>query len=65
MKIENGILYAGEGMILTNGTEWGSVVIPAVGADISLWKEITKAEAETLEQVPPDLALAELQEVLV
>lgn len=43
MKIRN-VLYADEGMVLTDGQTYGKVIYPKVGADISAWREIPKAE---------------------
>ena len=65
MRVKDRVLYADEGMRLTNGTACGTVVVLAVGADPSQWREITAAEAEEMEQVPAAEALRELREVLV
>ena len=40
------VLIADEGMVLTNGVEYGSIVHLEVGADASKWREITKTEYE-------------------
>lgn len=37
-------LYAEDGMVLTNGTDYGKIVHLAVDADASGWREITEAE---------------------
>lgn len=41
-------LYADEGMILTDGENFGRIVHLAVGADASAWREITAAEYEAI-----------------
>jgi len=37
-------LYAAEGYVLTDGVHYGRVVTLAVGADPSVWREITEKE---------------------
>lgn len=37
-------LYADDGMILTNGEEYGRIIHLAVGADPSMYYEITEEE---------------------
>lgn len=39
-------LYAEEGTVLTDGEHFGRIVHLAVGADASLWHEITQEEYE-------------------
>jgi hypothetical protein len=41
-------LYAEEGMILTDGDNFGRIVHLAVGADASKWHEITEEEYEEI-----------------
>lgn len=41
-------LYADEGMILTDGDNFGRIVHLAVGADASKWYEITNEEYERI-----------------
>lgn len=41
-------LYADEGMILTNGENFGRIVHLAVDADASKWHEITQKEYERI-----------------
>lgn len=38
------ILKANEGKILTNGTEYGKIIYLAIGADPSVYYEITEEE---------------------
>lgn len=64
MRKEDRVLYAENGMVLTNGQEFGKVVVLAVGASADDWREITEAEAEALETIPAEDALRELLEVL-
>lgn len=64
MRKEDRVLYADSGMVLTNGQEFGKVVVLAVGASADDWREITEAEAEALETIPAEDALRELLEVL-
>ena len=64
MRKEDRVLYADNGMVLTNGQEFGKVVVLAVGASPGDWRAITEAEAEALETVPAEDALRELLEVL-
>lgn len=49
MKIRN-ILYADDGMVLTNGKTFAKVVYLAEGADESVWHEITDAEYKALNE---------------
>jgi hypothetical protein len=41
-------LYADEGMMLTDGDNFGRIVHLAVGADPKAWYEITEAEYEAI-----------------
>ena len=43
-------LYAEEGMVLTDGEHYGSVVTLAVDADASAWREIPKTEMPNAEE---------------
>ena len=43
MKVRN-VLYADEGKVLTNGTEYGKIIYLAIGADPSAYYEITEEE---------------------
>jgi hypothetical protein len=56
MKIENNILTADIGMVLTNGNTFGHTVYLGVGDSIDNWHEITEEEAERLqnEDVPTE-----------
>lgn len=58
--IENGVtvLAADEGMVLTDGSSFGSVVRLGKEADETVWQEITEAEAEErqAEELPEDKA---------
>ncbi len=42
------VLIADEGMVLTNGENYGKVVSLEVGGDASLWREISEEEHEKL-----------------
>lgn len=42
------ILYASEGMVLTDGKTYGKVVYLAEGAEESAWHEITEEEYESV-----------------
>ena len=42
------ILYAEEGMVLTNGETYGTVIYLAEDADASSFREITKEEYESI-----------------
>ena len=64
MRVKDRILYAEDGMVLTDGQSFGKVVVLAVGAAADDWQEITEAEAEAMEPVPTEEALMELLEVL-
>ena len=37
-------LYAEDGMVLTDGVHYGTIIHLSVGADASKWHEITEAE---------------------
>lgn len=41
-------LTASEGMVLTDGTDFGKIIFLAQGADASKWYEITEAEYEKI-----------------
>ena len=47
MKIRN-VLYADDGMMLTNGTDYGRVIYLAEGADASAYREISEEEYEAI-----------------
>lgn len=64
MRVKDRILYAEDGMVLTDGQSFGKVVVLAVGAAADDWQEITEAEAEAMEPVPTEEVLMELLEVL-
>lgn len=49
MKIRN-VLYADEGMVLTNGETYGKVIYLAEGADASDYHEISEAEYKIIEE---------------
>ena len=53
MKIENNILTADIGMVLTNGNTFGHTVYLGIGDSIINWHEITEAEAERLQSIEP------------
>ena len=53
MKIENNILTADIGMVLTNGNTFGHTVYLGIGDSINNWHEITEAEAERLQSIEP------------
>lgn len=40
------VLYAADGMVLTNGTDYGKVIFLAEGGDEMQWQEITQEEAD-------------------
>lgn len=42
------ILTAGEGMYWYNGETYGKTVIIPVGADASVWQQITETEAQEM-----------------
>lgn len=64
MRVKDRILYAEDGMVLTDGQSFGKMVVLAVGAAADDWQEITEAEAEAMEPVPTEEVLMELLEVL-
>ena len=43
------ILTADEGMYLTNGESIATTVVLPLGADVSVWNEITEEEKEKME----------------
>lgn len=47
MKIRT-VLYADDGMILTNGTDYGVIIWLATGIDASEYYQITKDEYEAI-----------------
>ena len=44
------ILTADEGMYLTNGETYGKTVVLPESADASVWREITNAEYEAVQE---------------
>ena len=44
------VLYADEGMVLTNGTTFCKAAYLAEGADASLWREVPKEEKEAISE---------------
>lgn len=46
MTVIDNVLYADEGMLLTDGIAYGKVVYLGEGADASEWREITENEYE-------------------
>ena len=48
-EVTRTVLYADEGMVLTNGEIYCSAVYLAVGADASVWREVPKAEEKESE----------------
>lgn len=42
------VLYAADGMVLTNGTDYGKVIFLADGGDEMQWQEITQEEADAI-----------------
>jgi hypothetical protein len=42
------ILTADEGMVLTDGETYGTTVVLPEGADASVWREITEEEAQEI-----------------
>lgn len=62
MKIINDTtIQADEGMLLTNGTAFGSIVTLGKNDRIDNWHEITEEEAERLQntETPPDTEATE------
>ena len=59
--LEQRILIAEDGHYLTNGDTFGKVVTLPIGADASVWSEITEAEKEAIEaerdaeSTPPEM----------
>lgn len=51
MKIENNVLKADNGMMLTNGETFGHTVCLGIGDSIDNWHEITEEEAERLQSI--------------
>ena len=47
-QITRTILTASEGMVLTDGKEYASIIFLAVGADASKWYEIPQSEYEKI-----------------
>ena len=64
MKIENNVLTADIGMMLTNGNTFGHTVCLGVGDSIDNWHEITEAEAEALQnaETPTDNEATEIEQ---
>ena len=44
MRIKDNVIYADDGMMLTDGVRYGKTVILAEGADVSAYSEITEEE---------------------
>lgn len=42
------ILHAEDGMVLTNGTDYGRIIYPAEGVDPDTFHSITEAEYEAI-----------------
>lgn len=55
MKIRT-TLYADEGMILTDGENFGRIVRLALGADPKAWYEITEARYNEIQKVREEKA---------
>lgn len=53
-------LYADEGKILTNGTDYGTTISLAEGADASAYREITIEEYENIFAKESDFANEQL-----
>ncbi len=51
MIIENNVLKADNGMMLTNGNTFGHTVYLGVGDSVDNWHEITEEEAERLQNI--------------
>ena len=51
MVTKDNVLYADEGMVLTNGTAYGKAVYLGEGADASEWREIRESEIVSEEGV--------------
>lgn len=49
MIIENNVLKADNGMILTNGETFGHTVCLGIGDSVDNWHEITEEETEMLQ----------------
>ena len=58
MKVRN-IIYADEGMVLTNGTDYGRIIYLADGVSADDYHEITDAEYEAILAEQEANALAE------
>lgn len=43
---KNRVLTVDDGMVLTNGQTFARTVTMPIDADVSVWREITEAEAE-------------------
>ena len=54
--LEQRILTADEGRYLTNGETFGTVVALPMGADASVWYEITEEEKHRIEEESTDNA---------
>lgn len=59
MKVRN-IIYADEGMVLTNGTEYGRIIYLAEGVSAEDYHEITDAEYEAILAEQEAKSLADL-----
>lgn len=59
MKVRN-IIYADEGMVLTNGTEYGRIIYLAEGVSADNYYEITNSEYEEILAEQEAKSLADL-----
>lgn len=48
---QKNVLFADDGMVLTDGTSFGKIVYLGKEADKAKWHEITEAEAERLQNI--------------
>lgn len=55
--MERRILTASEGMVLTDGKNYGKVIYLAVGADESAWREIPEEDYINDEEITAEEAL--------
>lgn len=61
MKIRN-ILYADEGMMLTNGKEYGTIIYLAEGISADEYYEITMSEYEDMMRTEEEELLADSED---